>query len=155
MTHAEIRAALLTMPARLVVALTLWGEASGESPKGRAGVAWVIKTRSARRKQTLQAVCLQRWQFSCWWEDSANSRRLYARAEALVTGATPDPVGWEATWLETAAIAHRVILGREPDPTGDADHYLTTALYHSEACPGWARQMTVVAVIDGHTFLRS
>lgn len=153
MTDTEIRAALLTMPARLVVALTVWGEARGESSDGRTAVAWVIKTRSARRRQTWQAVCLQQWQFSCWWEESANRRSVYARAYALVTGATPEP--GDATWLETAALVHRVILGTQPDPTGGADHYLTTALYQSPACPRWARHMTVGAVIGRHTFLRS
>lgn len=151
MTPAEIRRALVTMPARVVVALTVWAEARGESIAGRTAVAWVIETRSSRRHQTLQAVCLQPNQFSCWWGSDANSQALFALAEAVIAGTAPPG----ETWLETASIVHRVILGTLPDPTGGADHYLTTALYRSPACPRWARSMTVVATIDGHTFLRS
>lgn len=35
----------MTEKEKFVVAQTVWGEARGESEKGRIAVAWVIKTR--------------------------------------------------------------------------------------------------------------
>lgn len=154
MTPYQIRTALLTHQARDVLALTVDAEARGEPAEGRAGVAWVIKTRAERRRQTIQAICLQKNQFSCWWGDDANSRRLFARAEAVVLGVVPEPHA-DAAWLETASIARRVLAGSLPDPTFGSDHYLTTALYRSDKCPAWARGMTIMGTIGHHTFLRS
>ncbi|MCX6551185.1 MAG: cell wall hydrolase [Acidobacteria bacterium] len=153
MSHDEIRRALLTFPARIVLALTVWAEARGESPDGQLAVCWVIKNRATRRHQTIQGVCLQKHQFSCWWGDDANTTALFARADAALHGGTPGAA--DDNWLETAAIAHRALLGGLPDITHGADHYLTTTLYASPQCPVWAAQMTVVNVIDHHTFLRS
>lgn len=152
MTPNEIRIALLTIPARVVLSLTLFAEARGEPAEGRAAVAWVIQTRAARRKQTIQAICLQKNQFSCWWGADANSQALFAKAEALLMGA---PTHADPAWLETANIAHRVLMGTLPDPTSSADHYLTTSLYHSPQCPAWAKGMVVTTTIGRHVFLRS
>ena len=151
MTPNEIRIALLTMPARVVLALTIWSEARGEPAEGRAAVAWVIQNRSTTRHQTIQAACLQRNQFSCWWGSDANSQALYAKAEALLMGA---PTHADPAWLETAGIAHKVLTGTLLDPTGSADHYMTTALYASPECPVWAKGMTATRTIGRHTFLR-
>tara|TARA_Y100001937_G_scaffold37965_1_gene54152 strand:- start:1173 stop:1688 length:516 start_codon:yes stop_codon:yes gene_type:complete len=49
-----------------IVALTLLGEARGESEIGVYGVACVIQKRAAQRKLTPAQVCLQPWQFSIW-----------------------------------------------------------------------------------------
>ena len=153
MTPNEIRIALLTRPARDVLALTLYAEARGEPAEGRAAVAWVIKTRAATRQQTIQCVCLQKNQFSCWWGSDSNSQALFARAAAMLAGDAA--VHAEAAWLETRAIARRVLTSELPDPVAGADHYLTTALYRAPACPAWAKGMTVTATIGHHTFLRS
>lgn len=151
MTPTEIRTALVTMPARAVLALTLFGEARGEPPEGRTAVAWVVKNRAAARTLTIQDVCLQKHQFSCWWGRDRNSLELLARAEAVLRGTNAG----DTAWLETAAIAHRVLLGSGDDPTGGSDHYMTTALYRSPQCPAWAKGMTVTTAIGRHTFLRS
>lgn len=150
MTPEEIRAAVRCLPARTVLGLTVWGEARGEPVAGQVAVAWVIKNRAAARRQSVQKVCLAKWQFSCWWEDSANARQLLERAERVLTGELlPEP-----RWLHLLQLCHQVLVGATPDPTGGADHYLTTTLYRSEDAPTWAGVMPVVATIGRHTFLR-
>jgi spore germination cell wall hydrolase CwlJ-like protein len=150
MTLDEARRAVAKLPARAVMALTVWSESRGEPLAGQTAVAWVIKNRAANRKQTIQKVCLAPWQFSCWWEDSANARTLAARAESMLAGRIlPEP-----TWLDLLQRCHQILLGNVPDPTGGADHYLTTALYRAHNAPTWARKMRVTAVIGRHTFLR-
>jgi spore germination cell wall hydrolase CwlJ-like protein len=150
MTLAEVRDAVRRLPARCVLALTVWGEARGEPQAGQVAVAWVIRNRAERRQQSIQRVCLAKWQFSCWWEESANSRALAARAQQMIAGQVlPDP-----GWLALLQRCHQVLVGGIPDPTGGADHYLTTALHGSAEAPAWAVLMPVVATIGRHTFLR-
>lgn len=151
MTPAELRDAVRRLPARSVLGLTVDAEARGEPVEGQNAVAWVIKNRAARRRQTVQQVCLAKWQFSCWWEDSANSRRLFDRAERMLAGQIlPD-----AKWLDLLQRCHQVLVGSIPDPTGGADHYLLTTLRESaDNAPSWAQGMPVVATIGRHTFLR-
>jgi len=49
-----------------IVAITILAEARGEGYKGMTAVAGVIKQRSVERKISPSAVCLQKYQFSCW-----------------------------------------------------------------------------------------
>lgn len=150
MTRDELHAAVRHLPARAVLALTVWGEARGESAEGQVAVAWVIKNRAARRRQTVQKVCLAPWQFSCWWENSKNATLLATRAETMLAGRImPEP-----KWLELLQRCHQVLIGSLDDPTGGADHYLTTTLYDSDDAPTWAGAMPVVRTIGRHTFLR-
>jgi spore germination cell wall hydrolase CwlJ-like protein len=139
-----------TLPARTVLALTIWGEARGEPRAGRIAVGWVIKNRAAARKQSISQVCLDKWQFSCWWGQDANAQALRLRAERLLVG---DVIA-EPRWLDTLQLAHQVLVGAVPDPTRGADHYLTTALYEDHDAPTWARAFPVVATIGRHTFLK-
>lgn len=150
MTPAEVRDAVRCLPARTVMGLTVWGEARGEPLDGQVAVAWVIKNRAAARRQTIQKVCLAKWQFSCWWEDSENARLLRERAEHVLTGELlPEP-----RWLTLLQLCTQVLVGAVPDPTHGSDHYLTSVLYASENAPDWAQAMPVVATIGRHTFLR-
>lgn len=150
MTAADLRMAARTLPARTVMGLTVWGEARGEPIGGRIAVCWVIRNRAEHRNQTIQTVCLARWQFSCWWGNDANALAVRDRAFRVLTGEViPD-----AAWLHTLQVAHQVLVGAVADPTGQADHYLTTALYDDAACPTWAKTMPVAERIGRHIFLR-
>lgn len=150
MTPAELRAAAKTLPARTVLGLTVWGEARGEPVEGQVAVAWVIKNRAARRHQTVQYVCLDRWQFSCWWGQDANAQALRARTQRVLTG----DIVTDPPWLKILQLAHQVLVGIVPDPTGGADHYLTTTLYQDEDAPTWSKVLPVTQTIGRHTFLK-
>lgn len=148
MTPNEIRIALGTMPARVVLALTVFAEASGEPELGQVAVAWVVKHRAARWRQTIQLVCLAPRQFSCWWGTDPNSARLYQRAEAVLLGASPglqDPA-----WLSCAAACHRALIGTAPDPTGGALYYCTAAILTDprHANEWYARQVRAGVLVE-------
>ncbi len=116
---------------RLAMAATIWGEARGEGPNGQAAVAWAIVNRwrqpawwSRERgdgipDDTLEAVCRDPWQFSCWKD---------AQAPALkgMTLASPG-------LREILPIVDAVLAGSVPDPTGGGDHY------HTIRAPAYAR----------------
>jgi len=150
MTDGEILTQVRLLPARTVLALTLFGECRGEPLAGQIAVGWVIKNRTIRRNQTVARVCLAPWQFSCWIEPGVNHFVLMQHAEDVIAGRMPG----EVSWLACLRVANDVLEGTVPDPTGGAVNYLTTQLYESSAAPAWAKTGTVTVVIGHHTFLR-
>lgn len=135
----------------LALARTLWGEARSEGRPGMIAVAWVIRNRLARpgwwsRQQgdgipddTVEAVCRDPAQFSCWWDAQASKVRSRS-VEAL-------GLAWP--------VALAVLEGDEPDPTGGADHYHTVARPAGvrEWPPAWAKGQRGVT-IGRHVFYR-
>ena len=135
------------------LARTIWAEARGEGRAGMVAVAHVILNRLNRpgwwsRDQndgipddTIQAVCCDPWQFSCWNQDDPNRAKLLA-------------VGPENKTFATAAdVAVAVITPGHPDavdPTGGATHYHTTAIG-----PPWASGHEPCARIGRHVFYRN
>lgn len=123
-----------------ILALTLYGEARGESPEGQAAVAWVIRNRADRRFRgnSIREVCLSPKQFSCWNASDVNRPKL-EDAGTLRTEA----------YKRLERIAGDVIAGRVADPTGGADHY------HEESiAPYWAKTMQRTAQVGRHVFYR-
>lgn len=120
-----------------VMAQTVWGEARGEGPLGRAAVAWVIlnRVRDFRWRSTIEGVCLQPWQFSCWNGGDAN--------RPLLDGLTIHDRGFKASLVAAAAC----LTGEIADPTGGATHY-----HHKALSPRWARGRTPSARIGAHVF---
>jgi spore germination cell wall hydrolase CwlJ-like protein len=113
----------------LVVALTIWAEARGESAEGRAAVASVIWTRAAGEPARLKTVCLRRKQFSCWNDGSL------ARMKA-----------WGPSWEQAQALAAQMTTGKFK-PTIRATHYHATYVQ-----PVWASEMRQVRKIGQHVF---
>lgn len=142
---------------RLAMAATLWGEARGEGPNGIAAVAWAIVNRwrqpgwwSRQRDDgipddTIQAVCLDPAQFSCWWDAQGPKLRAMTIASPGLADIVP--------------IVDAVLAGRVPDPTGHADHYHTVAKPPGVATwpPSWARKVMAkglkpTVTIGAHVF---
>ena len=125
-----------TMTAELfIVALTILGEARGETFEGMAGVASVIQTRTIERKQTPSQVCLASKQFSFWngGVSESTKRKLLATAQ-----------GKNALYL-----ADLVIHQQMPDIVKGANHYHAISV-----APRWARDAKLVATIRNHKFYR-
>lgn len=153
--------ALFTKPARLTLALTLWGECRGESHRGRVAVAWCIVNRSLVRHQTIQCVCLSPWQFSCWPVGSkidGNQGAVLALAERALAG---EALADHPVWLDCLAIADAVLARTIPDATDSADHYMTLDRYQQvladpETDPArWCLEMTRTVTVEHHIFFRS
>ena len=136
-THPASSAAALTD--REVIAATLWGEARNQGPRGLQAVAGVIANRARtryRRCVDARAVCLDRWQFSCWNEKDPN------RARMLAVVRQPDEI-----LLQTLALADDVLAGSIADITRGARHYHT-----SRVRPFWANGKQPCAAIGDHLF---
>jgi len=118
-----------------IVALTILGEARGETFEGMAGVASVIQTRTIERKQTPSQVCLSPKQFSFWngGVSEATKKKLLATAQ-----------GKNALYL-----ANLVVHKQMPDIVRGANHYHAISV-----APRWARDARLVATIRNHKFYK-
>jgi spore germination cell wall hydrolase CwlJ-like protein len=118
-----------------IVALTLLGEARGETFEGMAGVASVIQTRTIQRKQTPTQVCLSPKQFSFWNGGVSET----TKKKLLAT-----PQGKNALYL-----ADLVVHKQMPDIVKGANHYHAVSV-----SPKWAKDTKLVAVIQHHKFYK-
>ena len=126
-----------------VVAKTLWGEARGEGEDGMRAVACVIGNRKALRwrgKTGFAAVCLDRFQFSCWNDNDPNRARL----EAI--DRTPD-----ASFAQALVIAREVVSNQLGDFTFGATHYFASSL---KSRPFWAQGKNTCFQLGKHLFFK-
>ena len=116
-----------------IVALTILGEARGESPQGQLAIGCIIKQRAANRGLTYDQVCLQRKQFSCWnGKTKADLEHMLKLPQAKL-----------AMWI--AHNIHRLDTAK----IGHADHY------HADYVdPDWADAAKVTVKIGRHIFYK-
>ncbi|HLF96155.1 MAG TPA: cell wall hydrolase [Methylococcaceae bacterium] len=120
------------------LARTVWGEARGEGREGREAVASVVLNRlknPARFGNSIEKICLQPFQFSCWNANDPNRPQL-ENADAS------DPV-----FAECLAIAQAAAQGRLADSVLGADHYHTDGV-----SPDWSRGKVPCVTIGSHLF---
>ena len=123
------------------LARTVYGEARGESVKGKTAVAWTIRNRAEDSPKygwssNIAQVCKQPWQYSCWNQSDPNYNKLINLSVK------------DAKYLECKEIAEKVLKGELADPTNGADHYYATYI----AQPSWAKGQKVIATIGTHVF---
>lgn len=135
-----------TLPDRMVLALTIWGEARGEAVEGQIAVACVVRNRLAKHAGTISGICLAPEQFSCFNDDSPEIGAMQRVATAMMTK-EPTPSIAQAIWIADGVISGAVI-----DNTRGATHYLTTDLLRAHP-PSWAAKQPVLTVIGRHSFL--
>jgi hypothetical protein len=135
------------------VALTLWGEARGESPQLRAAIGSAILNRVKAQHPhwgfTAADVCLMPKQFSCWNPGfDRNHMTVLDAARHLVRDKKAGPILREC--LELGA---RICDGTHPDTVRRATHYYSPiAMVPPGRVPSWARGLDAVAVIDNTHF---
>jgi len=118
-----------------IIAITILAEARGEGEAGMYAVAAVIAQRAFERKRTPSAVCLKKWQFSCW-----NGKRLKDLEHLLKVP--------QARYA--LALARNIkLLSR--DYVGFANHYHATWMKKK---PYWAKGQKPVKVIGQHAFYK-
>ncbi len=129
------------------LAVTIYGEARGESEQGQVAVAYTVKNRAV--KKTLCQVALAHKQYSIFNDNpelrmAALSPNLEPRQKNII-----DKQSWEKAVL----VADSVMLGMVQDPTMGATHYVAyKSLKH---IPRWTKKLKTVAKIDNHTFFKA
>lgn len=130
-------------PAIETIARTVYGEARGESVRGKEAVAAVIMNRVRRAERrggywwgrTPIDVCKKAQQFSCWNGNDVNHWKMLAVGQ-------DDPM-----FKVCLRIARRAFAGVAPDPTNGATHY-----HAKNVLPPWARGKKPSAEIGNHRF---
>ena len=118
---------------RFTLALCVWREARGESPRGKRLVAQVIENRVQDRRwpETYVSVITQPWQFSAFNKTDQN--------------ATKFPSETDPSWPDCVAAADAVL--ETAEPFTDANHYCVSTIF-----PAWRDDAKIVAVDGHHTF---
>lgn len=169
MSTASVKQALTD---RQAVALTIWGEARGESLEGRVAVGMIIKNRVRSKKRwssDWRKVCHQRWQFSCWQRSGgvSNHERVMAWARYFESSASspfdpqeppssqmPDVDDYQSI-KECLYVADGVMQDWLVDKTRRADHYYSpSAMIPPGTEPSWAKNKAPVAIIGRHHYYR-
>jgi spore germination cell wall hydrolase CwlJ-like protein len=135
----------LTAREKLLLALTVYGEARGESEQGRIAVAQVILNRASRPRwwgKSVEEVILKPYQFSCWNVGDPNAVLLRGAMNGINSITETN-----AFIACTAAVMEAQLL--RFDLTNGADHYCT-----HKVRPSWFSQEKVTARIGGHVFFR-
>jgi len=120
----------------MIVALTIFGEASGEKFPGKHGVASVIWRRSNGHVSRFEQVCQAPRQFSCWGPGDIGP---------VVPHDAPSKRAWAECRMLAAAMC-------SPDRTAFLPNIVATHFCTLGVHPSWAREMVLVAVIGGHKF---
>ena len=129
-----------------VLARTIYGEARGETVRGKEAVAAVVMNRLRRATgqprrfgagHTVESICRQPYQFSCWNAADAN-RPVIERVKA-----------GDAPFDCCVRIATRAVRNILADPTGGATHYHAIG-----AWPNWASGRTPAVIIGRHVFYK-
>lgn len=128
-----------------------WSRNRGEAGEGMSAVAWAIRQRFEHQgvlgrkygekveDDTIAAVCLDPFQFSCWNPSDPNRPRL-------LNPATRE----RSDYLLCRKICDQVLSSPSADdPVKGADHYCTKAVAKYTR---WARGRTPVKVIGNHQF---
>lgn len=130
-----------------IAARTVYGEARGEIEKGKIAVAWVIRNRAEHpgwwsrdpnddiTDDTIEAVCRDPRQFSCWNKDDPNREKI------LAVNLDSD------VFRQCLALTAAVLANLVPDPTGGATHYHVDGVE-----PAWARGRDPDVTIGNHHF---
>lgn len=118
---------------RFLLALCIWREARGETPRGRRLVGQVIVNRVCDKRwpNTVEGVILQPWQFSSFNKNDPNVA-LY-------------PTSTDPSWPDCVAAADAVL--DEAAIFTNANHYHVAGLD-----PAWRDARKVVAVEGHHVF---
>lgn len=137
-----------------LMALTIYGEARGESKDGKIAVGSVILERVDHRKwdgDTIQEVCLMPYQFSCYLPGDPNFKALKRIAQ-----------DWDNKYKNSLDlqscyhVASDLVDGVFPRTKEIAEYhccqYLTTDLRKSKRCPKWVHKMNLVLTEGSHEF---
>ncbi len=143
MTNESISQEMQRNQAVDVLARTIYGEARGETVRGKEAVACVVMNRVKRAKNrgsywwgdTVEQVCHKPWQFSCWNENDPNLEKI----KKIEPG--------HRVFDTCLRIARRAISGSIEDMTRGATHYHTSSVN-----PPWSKGRPACAEIGHHLF---
>jgi N-acetylmuramoyl-L-alanine amidase len=144
----------------LIGALTVYGEARGDTQEGKVALAHTILNRANAKKwwgkgngediqdHTVKAVCFKDKQFSCWNLTDPNEKTLLKMYRAGLSHSITDK-----SFRACLKALIDAVDGFAVDHTKGATHYLTTSLHQSGKAPEWSKRGDYIE-IGAHRFFR-
>lgn len=108
--------------AAVLGAITILGEARGESETGKSAVAHILVNRMAKKSASMSDTALAKWQFSCWNKDDPNRKFLL---DTIAREARNVPLG---LWVSCLRAMTDAMTGKSADVTNGATHYCTVTM---------------------------
>lgn len=132
------------------LSVMIYGEARGESTKGKVAVAYTALNRAA--KSTLCKVVLAHKQYSIFNNNYALQAVALSEFDTPVLNNPIDAESWETSVKVADVVIHRAI----SDPTNGATHYVAPFVMKLKKYkyPRWTKEYTLVKVIDNHQFYK-
>lgn len=132
---------------KIVMALTMWGEARSHGKFGMMAVGHVINNRAKMNKKMFGGnkivdVAKKNKQFSCWNDNDPNIQKM----NKIESYKDRFPLSYKR-WQEALDLSEKILNGELPDPTNGATFYHTT-----EISPYWAPKMKKIKEIKNHVF---
>lgn len=135
-----------------ILALTIYGEARGESVEGQIAVGSVILERVDKKGwmgKTISSVCLKPYQFSCFNENDPNYPKLLRISEQW-----DEAIETNTDINECWGIALGLITGNiDRTPEIAETHCVNYMTETARNRVKWDDEMKVVATIGNHVFL--
>lgn len=125
------------------LALTMWGEARNQGPKGMNAVGHVVVNRLNAKHfgSSVKSVVLHGKQFSCWNPDDPNSAML-----GKISKLDPNSEDYKM-WQASVTLAKKILAGKSRDPTRGAIYYHT-----KQVKPSWADPRKMLVSLGQHIF---
>jgi spore germination cell wall hydrolase CwlJ-like protein len=144
-------------PARVVLALTIYGEAANQRNPGKLAVGCVVVNRARAWQKSIADVCLTPAQFSCWNSNDPNRAKLVEAAPLLLDGGAAHGVWAECLSAADVALS-RLSVENGSDPTRGSLYYMTAARYLQVLespltdSANWVLRCRPVVKIGAHVF---
>lgn len=132
-----------------LMSLTIYGESRGEGRDGQIAVGSVILERVEHRAwdgNTIKAVCLMPYQFSCFLPSDPNFIALKLMAKNFEA-----QYGRSSALQKCYAVASGLIVGTIARTPEIAEHHATQYCTQS-VFPDWKSKMKLVATVGHHEF---
>lgn len=132
-----------------LLALTIYGEARGESTEGKIAVGSVILERVEHRDwdgKTIKEVCLKPWQFSCFNETDPNFPKLI-----YIAGHWDSEMALNHALNDCYGIAVGLLNGTIPRTKEIAESHATQYL-RVDCDAAWEKKMRKVVTVGKHDF---
>lgn len=133
------------------LATMVYGEARGESFKGKVAVAHTALNRAI--KKTVCQVVLAPKQYSIF----NNNPKLKAVALDAKAEPTLRNLMDKSTWEDSKKAAAAALAGISTDPTNGSTHYISDTVMKLKGYkyPKWSKQFEVTIIIEKHRFFKS
>lgn len=140
----------------MILARTLYGEAAGEGAAGMEAVAHVVLNRVDANRwwgRSIQGVCLQNYQFSCWNQNTPMRQKLLGLQTTNAVFKQAIDIARRLVSLHRQGLSDSAMHAERvrADHTNGATHYYAPRLV---ATPRWAQGKQRCARIGGHDFFK-